>query len=68
MFAIKKFKPDQAPDKALSAGISQSATREISLCVEYHHENVVRLQVHVQYIHFPDNSTILSGSNAWAAR
>lgn len=43
-YAIKKFKPDKEGDAALSSGISQSAIREIGLCRELHHENVVLLE------------------------
>eukprot|EP00842_Homolaphlyctis_polyrhiza_P000795 jgi/Hompol1/1716/HPOL_000255-RA len=43
-FAIKKFKPDKEGESALSSGISQSACREIALCRELHHENVVNLE------------------------
>ncbi|KAI9356313.1 kinase-like domain-containing protein [Zopfochytrium polystomum] len=43
LYAIKKFKPDKEGEQALHRGISQSACREISLCRELSHENVVRL-------------------------
>ncbi|KAJ3415993.1 cyclin-dependent protein kinase [Chytridiales sp. JEL 0842] len=43
-FAIKKFKPDKEGDPSLHSGISQSASREISLCRELHHENIVALE------------------------
>lgn len=43
-YAIKKFKPDKEGDAALSSGISQSAIREIGLCRELKHENVVFLE------------------------
>jgi cyclin-dependent kinase 8/11 len=43
-YAIKKFKPDKEGDPALHSGISQSACREISLCRELRHENVVALE------------------------
>jgi cyclin-dependent kinase 8/11 len=43
-YAIKKFKPDKEGEAALSSGISQSAVREIGLCRELRHENVVFLE------------------------
>ncbi|KAJ3189049.1 cyclin-dependent protein kinase [Irineochytrium annulatum] len=43
-YAIKKFKPDKEGDLSLSSGISQSACREISLCRELRHLNVVALE------------------------
>ncbi|OZJ07023.1 hypothetical protein BZG36_00226 [Bifiguratus adelaidae] len=43
-FAIKKFKPDREGDTYQYTGISQSACREIALCRELHHENVIGLQ------------------------
>ncbi|KAH6565415.1 hypothetical protein BASA50_010915 [Batrachochytrium salamandrivorans] len=43
-YAVKKFKPDKEGESALSSGISQSACREIALCRELHHENVVNLE------------------------
>ncbi|KAI8924659.1 kinase-like domain-containing protein [Entophlyctis helioformis] len=43
-YAIKKFKPDKEGESALASGISQSACREIALCRELHHENVVNLE------------------------
>ena len=42
-YAIKKFKPDKEGELALHTGISQSACREISLCRELSHENIVAL-------------------------
>ncbi|TPX19146.1 cyclin-dependent protein kinase [Coccidioides immitis] len=42
-FAIKKFKPDKEGEKVEYTGLSQSAIREISLCTELNHPNVVRL-------------------------
>ncbi|KAK3810122.1 MAG: kinase-like domain-containing protein [Benniella sp.] len=43
-YAIKKFKPDKEGEAATYIGISQSACREIALCRELHHENIVGLQ------------------------
>ncbi|KAI8832367.1 kinase-like domain-containing protein [Chytridium lagenaria] len=43
-YAIKKFKSDKEGDPALQSGISQSACREISLCRELCHENIVALE------------------------
>ncbi|KAJ3090096.1 cyclin-dependent protein kinase [Quaeritorhiza haematococci] len=43
-YAIKKFKPDKEGDPALQSGISQSACREIALCRELSHENIVALE------------------------
>ncbi|KAG0227585.1 cyclin-dependent protein kinase [Mortierella sp. GBA43] len=43
-YAIKKFKPDKEGEAATYVGISQSACREIALCRELHHENIVGLQ------------------------
>ncbi|KAI8618730.1 kinase-like domain-containing protein [Chytriomyces sp. MP71] len=43
-YAIKKFKPEKEGDASLSAGISQSACREIALCRELSHVNVVNLE------------------------
>ncbi|CAJ0760033.1 24298_t:CDS:10, partial [Entrophospora sp. SA101] len=42
--AIKKFKPDKEGEPNTYTGISQSACREISLCRELHHENVIELK------------------------
>lgn len=44
VYAIKKFKPEKEGDAALSSGVSQSACREIGLCRELHHENIVNLE------------------------
>ncbi|CAG8434166.1 9204_t:CDS:2 [Scutellospora calospora] len=44
MYAIKKFKPDKEGDVTTYTGISQSACREISLCRELSHVNIVTLQ------------------------
>ncbi|KAI7823139.1 kinase-like domain-containing protein [Kickxella alabastrina] len=41
--AIKKFKPEREGETRPSTGISQSACREIGLCRELHHENVIDL-------------------------
>ncbi|KAI7861859.1 kinase-like domain-containing protein [Spinellus fusiger] len=43
-FAIKKFKPDREGDSHHYVGISQSACREIALCRELRHENIVGLE------------------------
>ncbi|KAI0473187.1 kinase-like domain-containing protein [Xylariaceae sp. FL0804] len=42
-FAIKKFKPDKEGEQVQYTGISQSAVREMALCSELKHENVIRL-------------------------
>ncbi|KEZ45220.1 Serine/threonine-protein kinase SSN3 [Scedosporium apiospermum] len=42
-FAIKKFKPDKEGEQITYTGISQSAIREMSLCTELKHENVIKL-------------------------
>lgn len=42
-FAIKKFKPDKEGEQISYTGISQSAIREMSLCSELRHANVIRL-------------------------
>lgn len=42
-FAIKKFKPDKEGEQIQYTGISQSAVREMSLCSELSHANVIRL-------------------------
>lgn len=41
--AIKKFKPDKEGEQISYTGISQSAIREMSLCSELNHANVIRL-------------------------
>ena len=41
--AIKKFKPDKEGEQISYTGISQSAIREMSLCAELRHTNVIRL-------------------------
>lgn len=41
--AIKKFKPDKEGEQVSYTGISQSAIREMSLCSELRHANVIRL-------------------------
>ncbi|KAI9283268.1 kinase-like domain-containing protein [Sporodiniella umbellata] len=43
-FAIKKFKPDREGDAHHYVGISQSACREIALCRELRHENIIALE------------------------
>lgn len=42
-FAIKKFKPDKEGEQVAYTGISQSAVREMALCSELNHQNVIRL-------------------------
>lgn len=42
-FAIKKFKPDKEGEQVQYTGISQSAIREMSLCSELGHANVIKL-------------------------
>ncbi|KXX75940.1 Serine/threonine-protein kinase SSN3 [Madurella mycetomatis] len=42
-FAIKKFKPDKEGEQVTYTGISQSAVREMALCSELNHANVIRL-------------------------
>lgn len=42
-FAIKKFKPDKEGEQVAYTGISQSAVREMALCSELSHANVIRL-------------------------
>ncbi|KAI9055327.1 hypothetical protein LZ554_000287 [Drepanopeziza brunnea f. sp. 'monogermtubi'] len=42
-FAIKKFKPDKEGEQIQYTGISQSAVREMALCSELRHMNVIRL-------------------------
>ena len=43
LFAIKKFKPEKEGDNIQYTGLSQSAVREMSLCTEISHPNVVHL-------------------------
>ncbi|KAI9799741.1 MAG: cyclin-dependent protein kinase [Piccolia ochrophora] len=42
-FAIKKFKPDKEGEVIQYTGISQSACREMALCSELSHQNVIHL-------------------------
>ncbi|MCJ1308809.1 cyclin-dependent protein kinase [Agyrium rufum] len=42
-FAIKKFKPDKEGEVTQYTGISQSAMREMALCSELNHPNVIHL-------------------------
>ena len=42
--AIKKFKPDKEGEIVSYTGISQSAIREMALCSELGHANVIKLQ------------------------
>ncbi|KAL8698858.1 MAG: hypothetical protein Q9201_006347 [Fulgogasparrea decipioides] len=42
-FAIKKFKPDKEGEAIQYTGISQSACREMALCSELSHPNVINL-------------------------
>ncbi|KAI9754592.1 MAG: Endopolyphosphatase [Chaenotheca gracillima] len=42
-FAIKKFKPDKEGEVIQYTGISQSACREMALCTELSHQNVIHL-------------------------
>ncbi|KAI1767134.1 Pkinase-domain-containing protein [Hypoxylon sp. FL1150] len=42
-FAIKKFKPDKEGEQVQYSGISQSAVREMALCSELKHDNVIKL-------------------------
>ncbi|KAI8870274.1 Pkinase-domain-containing protein [Ramicandelaber brevisporus] len=43
-YAIKKFKPEKEdPAVQLRTGVSQSAIREVALCRELRHENIIRL-------------------------
>ena len=44
IFAIKKFKPEKEGKEGLNVGISQSAIREIGLCRELSHENIIKLE------------------------
>ncbi|KAI9787006.1 MAG: cyclin-dependent protein kinase [Peltula sp. TS41687] len=41
--AIKKFKPDKEGEVAQYTGISQSACREMALCAELSHPNIIHL-------------------------
>src|ERR1700754_2787149 len=43
LFAIKKFKPEKEGDNIQYTGLSQSAIREMALCTELSHPNVVHL-------------------------
>lgn len=43
VFAIKKFKPDKEGETIQYTGLSQSAIREISLCSELSHPNLIHL-------------------------
>lgn len=43
LFAIKKFKPDKEGEQIQYTGISQSAVREMALCSELSHVNVIKL-------------------------
>jgi cyclin-dependent kinase 8/11 len=42
-FAIKKFKPDKEGEQIQYTGISQSAVREMALCSELSHVNIIKL-------------------------
>jgi cyclin-dependent kinase 8/11 len=42
-YAIKKFKPDKEGEQLTYTGISQSAVREMALCSELRHQNIIRL-------------------------
>ncbi|KAL6715472.1 cyclin-dependent protein kinase [Lecanora helva] len=42
-FAIKKFKPDKEGETVQYTGISQSAIREMALCSELSHPNIIHL-------------------------
>ncbi|KAI1006596.1 Serine/threonine-protein kinase [Podosphaera aphanis] len=42
-FAIKKFKPDKEGQQIQYTGISQSAVREMALCSELSHPNIIKL-------------------------
>ena len=42
-FAIKKFKPDKEGQRLAYTGISQSAIREMSLCSDLNHVNIIKL-------------------------
>ncbi|KIW26383.1 uncharacterized protein PV07_09482 [Cladophialophora immunda] len=43
LYAIKKFKPEKEGDNVQYTGLSQSAIREMSLCTELSHPNLVHL-------------------------
>lgn len=43
VYAIKKFKPDKEGETIQYTGLSQSAIREMALCAELNHPNVVHL-------------------------
>lgn len=43
LFAIKKFKADKEGEVVYYTGISQSASREMALCRELNHKNVIKL-------------------------
>ncbi|KAK9764275.1 cyclin-dependent protein kinase [Basidiobolus ranarum] len=43
-YAIKKFKPEKEGEVSTYTGVSQSACREIALCRELDHENIVILK------------------------
>ncbi|ETN38261.1 uncharacterized protein HMPREF1541_06292 [Cyphellophora europaea CBS 101466] len=43
LYAIKKFKPEKEGDNIQYTGLSQSAIREMALCTELSHPNVVHL-------------------------
>lgn len=43
-YAIKKFKAEREGESATYSGLSQSACREMSLCRELKHNNIVHLQ------------------------
>lgn len=43
IYAIKKFKPEKEGDNIQYTGLSQSAIREMSLCTELSHPNLIHL-------------------------
>ncbi|KAK5090382.1 cyclin-dependent protein kinase [Lithohypha guttulata] len=43
IYAIKKFKPEKEGDNIQYTGLSQSAIREMSLCTELSHPNIIHL-------------------------
>ncbi|KAK5943565.1 cyclin-dependent protein kinase [Knufia obscura] len=43
LYAIKKFKPEKEGDNIQYTGLSQSAIREMSLCTELTHPNLIHL-------------------------